>query len=273
MAQFRWFLELELSLSLDFGRSVAASALQLVGRNPVVILLAVAMPFVAAGRFRKAGGACALAAGALLLFRCFKVEPYNHAYLCHFWAAAALGASLALAALWHRFPVLAAAIGLLALVIGPITAYAKWYEAFAFDHAARNQAILAMAETLPDEAKVIAYSHPYMLLRGRFANLSLMAHHESLDLGDFDAVVATPGPEVLEAKDQWFDALTVEQGRQLREQFGKCAEVPEVRFRPGWWPGSYVPGYSGCAIFGRLGSPVGPEREAPFVPLAKPCPL
>jgi hypothetical protein len=258
--QFHWLLDLKRGLHRSFGGTLTSALIQSLGRNPLILVFLVFLPWAVIGRQRRLLAAWSLALVTLLVWRCAAFEGYNHAYEVHLWASLCCLFALALegmcrstnrAAAWLTRSTAGSGLLAISLVLAGFgTGYNKWIEATALNYARQHRKIQqVVAQSIPPGARVLASCDAYFLVKQ--TNVLAMSHHDKLDLAAFDYIVTRTPLVSLSNRDQWFDVLTPAQNVTFQTSFRLVAELPAVTLGPPPFRGAYQPKITGLCVYRR----------------------
>ena len=256
-SQFFWLVELKKHLNFNPRLASVEVLKNILMRNPLpwfLLLLVFStcrhiknMPIVAIALAFMAIG---------IAWRVNGFEHYNTAYNVHFWTLLCLAIAFGLPELINsveyekhlRFIAIATLASFIIVgILGNINIICSTFFLNHADAFHKRQEILS---GIPDNANVLVSSSLYFEVLPK--NKVLMAHHEKMDLDDFDFIIlSTPTPLIKYGQDQWVDVLTAVQNESFNHGYSLFSYETEKKL--GWTvPLTPVqPSTLGCYIFKR----------------------
>jgi hypothetical protein len=258
--QFFWMINLKRSLLHSFPAALVNTLIQTVARNPLILPILVALPWLPVRLPRRLLIAWILILAALAAWKSATFEAYSRSYEIHLWASLCCLFAIALEGLrssanrlatWLTRTTSGPAFLASALILtGALTGYNRWIDAIGFNRANQHERMKQLASaTVTPGARVLSTCDAYFLVKRR--GVVAMVWHENLDLASFDFVVTRGPPVTKPSRDQWSDVLTPQQDQVLQQRFRLVAQVPAVTLDLRHYPGSYRPGVPGLNIYRR----------------------
>jgi len=256
-SQFFWLVELKKHLNLNPRLASLEVIKNIFIRNPLPWLLLLLI--FSTGRRIKNMPIMAITLGFMAVGIAWRVngfEHYNAAYNVHFWTLLCLAIAFGLPELIDsvehikhlRFITTATLVSFIIVgLLGNINVICTTFFLNHADAFHKRQKILSV---IPDNANVLVSPSLYFEVIPK--NKVLMAHHEKMDLNNFEFIIlSTSAPTVKYGQDQWVDCLTAAQNESFSQGYSlfSCETAKKLDWTVPLTP--VQPSTLGCYIFKR----------------------
>ena len=256
-SQFFWLVELKKHLNFNPRLASVEVIRNILIRNPLPWFLLL-LVFLTCRRIKNMPiMAIALAFMAIgIAWRVNGFEHYNTAYNAHFWTllclAVAFGLPELINSVEHKKHLRCIIIAILPsfIIVGILGNVNVICSTFFLNHADAFHKRQEILGGIPGNANVLVSSSLYFEVLPK--NKVLMAHHEKMDLEDFDFIIlSSSSPPVKYGQDQWVDVLTAVQNECFRQGYSlfSCETEKKLDWTVPLTP--VQPSTLGCYIFKR----------------------